>query len=109
MYWSSLQRWSLDWSLFQRLLRTLQDIGNRKAPPLNVAAVACLWVLRQLDDLGAGGALILGVRDTGHLEEHRLLVHGEASLAPQEMAEIAAVLKEGNPPQGDIWHQERGW
>lgn len=109
MYWSSLQRWSSDWALFQKLLRTLQDIGLKRQPQQTLAAIACAWALRQLDELGAGGALVLGVRDDRHLEEHRALLSGEVHLEPLEMAEIGAVLEAGNPPQGDIWHQERGW
>merc|ERR1740129_1346649 len=104
MYMQSLQRWTRNWALFQRLLATLQSIGERKSPSLSVAAVACLWALRQLDDLGAGGALILGVRDAKHLEEHRQLLGTEASaLSEEDMAEIKAILDEGNAPEGDVY------
>lgn len=109
MYWSSLQRWTQDWELFQRLLRTLKDVGARKEPPLPVAAVASAWALRRLTDAGAGGGLILGVRDARHLAEHTSLLRGEVALDTADMHEIAAVLAAGNAPSGDIWHQERGW
>lgn len=109
MYWSSLQRWTSDWELFQELLRTLHAVGQRKAPQLPIAAVASLWALRRLDELGAGGALILGVRDARHLEEHRALLLGEAALSAEDMLEIEAVLGRGRAPQGDVWHHERGW
>merc|ERR1712094_15104 len=106
MYWSSLQRWSSNWSLFQKLLQTLKEIGQRKTPQMPIAAVACAWALQQMETLGAGGALILGVRDTGHLEEHIALLNGNSRLEMNEMKEI---LDEGNRPVGDIWYQERGW
>eukprot|EP00444_Apocalathium_aciculiferum_P025020 CAMPEP_0183442608 /NCGR_PEP_ID=MMETSP0370-20130417/88812_1 /TAXON_ID=268820 /ORGANISM="Peridinium aciculiferum, Strain PAER-2" /LENGTH=333 /DNA_ID=CAMNT_0025632295 /DNA_START=157 /DNA_END=1159 /DNA_ORIENTATION=+ len=109
MYWSSLQRWTQDWGLFQQLLQTLRRVGQRHTPALTVAAVASAWALRQLDELGAGGALIIGVRDAGHLKEHKLLLEGKASLTLEDMQEIAAILEKGSAPKGDVWHQERGW
>lgn len=109
MYWSSLQRWSSDWNIFQRLLQTLRDIGARNVPRLPIAAVACAWALHQLDELGGGGALILGVRDAGHLEEHRALLERKVILTPEDVVAVDAILKQGTPPQGDIWHHERGW
>eukprot|EP00927_Polykrikos_kofoidii_P074027 TRINITY_DN70015_c0_g1_i1.p1 TRINITY_DN70015_c0_g1~~TRINITY_DN70015_c0_g1_i1.p1 ORF type:complete len:367 (+),score=56.45 TRINITY_DN70015_c0_g1_i1:59-1159(+) len=109
MYMSSLRRWSEDWDLFQTLLRTLQDIGQSKQPRQKIADVACLWALQRMEELGAGGALILGVRDTGHLAEHAALLSGEVQLTPEDMSTIQVVLARGNPPRGDIWHDERGW
>lgn len=111
MYWSSLMRWTHDWNLFQELLRVLRDIGKRKLPHLPVATVACAWTLQRLDDLGAGGSLILGVRDARHLEEHSALLNWKsgALLQTEDMASIQAVLDKGSPPEGDIWHQERRW
>ncbi|CAE8740537.1 unnamed protein product [Polarella glacialis] len=110
MYWSSLERWSTDWALFQELLETLRAVGQRLSPqPQNVAFVACAWALQRLESLGAGGALILGVRDAGHLEEHRALLDGEVKLGAADMDQIQAVLDKGLSPQGDIWYQERGW
>lgn len=109
MYDTSLQRWSTDWNLFQQLLGTLKAVGHRKEPQLPIAAVACLWALHQMETLGAGGALILGVRDAGHLAEHTALLNGEARLDVADMEEIRAVLDLGNKPVGDIWYQERGW
>mmetsp|Transcript_44789 Transcript_44789/g.133836 ORF Transcript_44789/g.133836 Transcript_44789/m.133836 type:complete len:189 (+) Transcript_44789:572-1138(+) len=109
MYWSSLQRWSNDWSLFQELLEALKAIGVRHKPVLPIAAVASGWALRRMEDLGAGGGLILGVRDARHLEEHAALLRGEVQLTSEDMAEIQAVLDKGAPPTGDIWYEERGW
>lgn len=109
MYFSSLQRWSSDWTLFQKLLETLKAIGERKGPPLPIAAVASAWALERMKELGAGGSLILGVRDTRHLEEHTALLRGEVALSNDDMAEIQTVLDQGATPRGDIWYDERGW
>jgi len=109
MYWSSLQRWSSDWSLFQELLNTLKSIGGRQTPALPIAAVASAWTLQRMDALGAGGALIIGVRDARHLPEHKALLLGEGRLQDQDMLDIQAVLDKGAPPRGDIWYEERGW
>lgn len=109
MYWSSLERWTSDWSLFQKLLQTLKSIGDSKAEPQPIAAVASAWALWQLDSLGAGGGLILGVRDSRHLAEHTALLQRKAQLTQEDVGKIAEVLAQGNPPKGDIWHQERGW
>ena len=64
-------------------------------------------MLRRLHDLGAGGWAILGVRDAGHLDEHRALLRGEVALDDGDMAAIAAVLEKGADPVGDIWSHER--
>lgn len=109
MYSQSLKRWSSSWDLFQQLLKVLKSIGQAKTPPLTIATVACAWVLRRLDDIGAGGALILGVRDAGHLDEHTILLRGEAMLTAEDMADIEAILSKGNPPRTDPWYEERGW
>jgi len=109
MYFSSLQRWTGDWSLFQKLLKTLKTIGDRQTPALPIAAVASAWALQRMDQLGAGGALILGVRDARHLDEHKALLLGDVRLQNEDMIEIQAVLDQGAPPRGDVWYEERGW
>lgn len=109
MYWSSLQRWTRDWGVFQKLLETLKAIGEQQVPPCPIAAVASAWVLQRMDALGAGGALILGVRDARHLEEHAALLRGDVRLREQDMLDIQTVLDQGAPPRGDIWYEERGW
>eukprot|EP00929_Paragymnodinium_shiwhaense_P070646 TRINITY_DN35785_c3_g1_i1.p1 TRINITY_DN35785_c3_g1~~TRINITY_DN35785_c3_g1_i1.p1 ORF type:complete len:354 (-),score=42.24 TRINITY_DN35785_c3_g1_i1:205-1266(-) len=86
MYYSSLQAWTKgDWSLFQRLLRTLRSVADRH-----------------------NGITIL-VRDDRHLAEHTKLLRQEDRLTEEDMAEIQAVLDAGKPPTGDIWDRERGW
>lgn len=108
MYHSSLQRWG-DWELFQELLKTLKAIGDRHAPQLPIAVVASQWALQRMEQLGAGGALILGVRDARHIEEHSLLLYGSVTLHNLDMEGIQTVLDKGAAPRGDIWYEERGW
>lgn len=109
MYRTSLQRWTPDWAVFQKLLLTLRAIGQRRSPAVPVAFVAASWVLTRMEKLGSGGGLIIGVRDTGHLEEHSALLRGDSNLSDDDMAEIQAVLDLGQAPAGDIWYHERGW
>lgn len=109
MYFSSLQAWSRgDWALFQSLLQTLRAVADRHAGT-TVAHVASQWALRRLFDLGAGGGLIIGVRDAGHIEEHSRLLRGDDPLTDEDMEEIQRVLDKGAQPSGDIWDRERGW
>ena len=73
MYKSRLDAWTGgEWGLFQELLRTLRGIAD--AHETTIANVAVAWVLHQLGP--DGGWVILGVRDTQHLDEHKqLLLH----------------------------------
>eukprot|EP00928_Gymnodinium_smaydae_P033428 TRINITY_DN23951_c0_g2_i1.p1 TRINITY_DN23951_c0_g2~~TRINITY_DN23951_c0_g2_i1.p1 ORF type:complete len:291 (+),score=46.97 TRINITY_DN23951_c0_g2_i1:239-1111(+) len=108
MYFSSLQAWSGgSWSLFQELLQTLRAIADGQGT--NIAHVASVWALKRLSDLGAGGSLILGVRDARHLEEHKKILEGTTDLSELDMKKIQQVLDRGKPPSGDIWDRERGW
>ena len=107
MYAQPLARWSRgDWALFQELLRALRAVADRRGT--TVANVAVAWVLRRLDDLGAGGWAIVGVRDDAHVAEHAALLRGEVALDDDDMASVAAVLDKGAAPVGDIWSHERG-
>lgn len=94
--------------MFQELLRTLRKIADRLGG-VTIAHVACSWALQKLHQLGAGGGLILGIRDARHLEEHKKLLNGESPLTPEDMEEIQTVLDKGKAPRGDIWDRERGW
>jgi aryl-alcohol dehydrogenase-like predicted oxidoreductase len=112
MYWSSLQRWSRDWSLFQDLLKVLKSVGEKHVlpqGPATIAMVASVWALQRLENLGSGGSLILGVRDARHIDEHTALLSGLLRLDNQEMLDIQQVLDRGAAPRGDIWYEERGW
>ena len=105
MYKVRLDAWSGgDWGLFQELLRTLRDIADRQSS--TIANVAAAWVLYQLGP--DGGWVILGVRDTRHLDEHARLLRGAVALEPADEARLRAVLAKGHPPRGDIWSHERG-
>lgn len=105
MYKSHLDRWSRgDWELFQELLRAMRAVADRHAT--TVANVAVAWVLYQLGD--DGGWVVLGVRDTAHLDEHTRL--RDVALDANDVAQIGAVLSKGASPaaNGDIWSFERG-
>ena len=107
MYHQPLERWSGgDWELFQDLLRAARKIADKHAS--TIANVAAAWVLRQLDTRGAGGWVIVGVRDTEHLDEHKAL--RALALDDEDDAALAAVLARGRSPaeDGDIWSFERG-
>ena len=118
MYKSRLDAWTGgNWALFQELLRTLRTIADKSNT--TVANVATAWVLHQLGP--DGGWVILGVRDTRHLDEHRALLDTSATgatvdattgdtamMSEADDARIRAVLNKGNVPHGDIWSHERG-
>lgn len=109
MYFSSLNHWiGGNWDLFQTLLRTLRSIADRHKGA-TIAHIASQWALQRLHQLGAGGGLILGIRDARHLEEHTQLLKGKDQLTKQDMDEIQVVLDKGKSPSGDIWDRERGW
>ena len=105
MYKARLDQWTGGkWELFQRLLRAMREIADRRAT--TIANVAAAWVLHQL---GAdGGWVILGVRDTSHLEEHSALLRGEVAIDDADAQALRTVLDMGQPPVGDIWSHERG-
>ena len=104
MYHQPLERWSGgDWELFQDLLRAARKIADKHSSTIaNVAAA-----LRRVDTRGAGGWVIVGVRDTEHLDEHKAL--RALALDDDDDAALAAVLARGRAPaeDGDIWSFER--
>jgi len=105
MYKARLDEWSRgQWALFQELLTVLRSVADKHHT--TVANVAAAWVLRRLGP--DGGWVILGVRDTSHLEEHRALLNGAVSLDDADEARVQAVLDRGAKPRGDIWSHERG-
>jgi aryl-alcohol dehydrogenase-like predicted oxidoreductase len=107
MYKANLDRWG-SWALFQELLGELKLVADRHGT--TIANIAVCWVLRQLGP--QGGWVVLGVRDTTHLEEHKklakLIVNGANPISDEDEARIRKVLQRGNPPKGDIWSYERG-
>jgi aryl-alcohol dehydrogenase-like predicted oxidoreductase len=101
--WQPLSRWSGgDWGLFQTLLQALRKVADKHGT--TIANVASAWVLEQLGP--DGGWVIIGVRDTKHLSEHKDLLR--ISLDDDDLFEIRKVLDKGQPPEGCIWSHERG-
>jgi len=122
MYSSGLQSWSGgDWFLFQELLQILRKIADEKARSLgldvvrvSIANIAAQWVLDMIHKKGSGGGVIIGIRDTNHLAETKLLLDhngedGDMHLTNDQLTRIERVLDKGNFPTGeDIWSKERG-
>lgn len=103
MYRKFLDRWCQgDWELFQELLQVLRDVADKHTT--TIANIASAWVLYQLGD--TGGWVILGVRDTRHLDEHKALLH--VAIDATDDKSIQEVLHKGRFPRGDIWSHERG-
>lgn len=105
MYLDSLLAWG-SWSLYQELLQALRQVGLRHGA--SVAHVAGQWTLQRIRHAGGGGGLIVGVRDTRHLEATKTLAAMPFELDGGDLAKIDAVLQKGNPPRGDCYSRERG-
>lgn len=106
MYSASLSLWcGSDWALFQELLAACKDVGARHggAP---IAAVAVRYVLDALDAEGAGGSAIIGVRGTKYVAQTEAAL--KFKLAPEDLAQLRAVLRKGAAPVGDVYSRERG-
>jgi len=87
------------WALFQSLLDTLATIGSRHR--VSIASVASRWVLEQPRVAG----LIIGARDTSHLDSHAELFR--FCLAEQDRREIDELRREMTVPAGDVFDLER--
>jgi aryl-alcohol dehydrogenase-like predicted oxidoreductase len=87
------------WALFQELLHTLQEVGNRHGANLSQIAVA--WVLQQK----AVGAAIVGATSTRHLQQN--LQIAAIRLSEDDLAAIAAVCNQRIGPGGDVFDLER--
>lgn len=114
MYKTSLDAWARgDWALFQKLLSVLRRVADRKQVELGetvtIANVAAQWVLEKLERYAAGGSLLIGIRDSGHLNETRILLTDKLRLNDKDMIEIENVLGKGYRRRDeDIWSRERG-
>eukprot|EP00929_Paragymnodinium_shiwhaense_P079410 TRINITY_DN41336_c0_g1_i1.p1 TRINITY_DN41336_c0_g1~~TRINITY_DN41336_c0_g1_i1.p1 ORF type:complete len:486 (+),score=127.04 TRINITY_DN41336_c0_g1_i1:95-1552(+) len=104
LYYTSLTSWAgpFGWDLFQELLRTLRAVADKHSSC--IANVAMAWVQRRLDDT-CGGGIIVGVRDTSHLEDMKALE--KLRLDDDDMQAIRTVLQKGAKPSGDVWDRER--
>ena len=87
------------WDLFQVLLRTLRAIADRH--DTDIATVASAAVL----DRPAVAAVIVGARNRSHLAQN--LKVASLRLTEQDRAEIAAILAQGQVPEGDTYALER--
>ena len=87
------------WSLFQRLLRILRDIGDKHG--VNIGNVAVRYVLER-DQVGAA---IVGARHAGHLQENLRVFN--FSLDEEDYGKINAILADSTGPNGDIYSVDR--
>jgi aryl-alcohol dehydrogenase-like predicted oxidoreductase len=101
MYASTADRFG-SWSLVQELLAVMAEVA-RAHPGATIANVAQRYVLQVSP---AVGALIVGVRNTKHIEENVRTFGFE--LSDGEMAAISKVVAKRQGPRGDVWDLERG-
>ena len=87
------------WTIFQRLLHVLRDIGHRHG--VGIGAVAMRWVL----DQPGVAAIIVGVRHAGHLPAIDSAL--ALTLEQQDRDAIAAVQTAAIGPAGDVYELER--
>jgi aryl-alcohol dehydrogenase-like predicted oxidoreductase len=87
------------WALFQSLLETLAAIGARHG--VGIAAVASRWVLEQ----PRVAAVIIGARDTKHLDRYAELFRFQ--LSERDHREIDALRGGMTVPPGDVFDLER--
>lgn len=87
------------WGLFQALLQTLRGVADRHGT--DIATVASSAML----DRPAVAAVIVGARNRSHLAQNVQIAN--LVLTAADKAEIAAVLAQGNTPEGDTFALER--
>ena len=87
------------WGLFQRLLRTLKDIGAKHN--VSIGNVAVRYILER-DQVGA---VIVGARHTLHLEENLRVF--DFSLDEEDYRKINDILAVSTGPNGDIYSVDR--
>ncbi|PZM12506.1 aldo/keto reductase [Rhizobium tubonense] len=87
------------WDLFQSLLRTLKDVGNRHG--VDIATIASAWVLQQPQV----AAVIVGARNQAHALANAKIM--DISLSDEDNRRIAGVIAESRGPLGDVYTLER--
>jgi aryl-alcohol dehydrogenase-like predicted oxidoreductase len=87
------------WPLFQRLLKTLDQIAQRHEVALSTVAA------RHVLDQPQVAAVIVGARDREHLDA--TLEIGRLNLTEADREEIEAVLAERTGPGGEVYTLER--
>jgi aryl-alcohol dehydrogenase-like predicted oxidoreductase len=106
MYSSTASRFG-DWSLVQELLRTMDAVAKNvradgRCEKANISNIAQRYVL----DTPAVASVLIGVRNTDHLEEN-VRTHS-FQLKQEERDAIDAVVAKRKGPTGDVWDIERG-
>ncbi|WP_337269534.1 aldo/keto reductase [Oryzifoliimicrobium ureilyticus] len=87
------------WDLFQALLSTLRAIADRHQ--VDIATVASAAMLTR----PGVAAVIVGARNRNHLQSN--LAIANIKLTKADLAEIEAILSQGNPLEGDVYTLER--
>jgi aryl-alcohol dehydrogenase-like predicted oxidoreductase len=87
------------WDLFQALLSTLRKIADRHQ--VDIATVASAAMLTK----PGVAAVIVGARNRDHLPSN--LAIANIKLTDTDLAEIEAILRQGNPLEGDVYTLER--
>ena len=87
------------WDLFQQLLTTLQELGQKHG--VSIAAVASRYILQK----NGVGAVIIGARHARHLPETVGLFG--FGLDEQDLEKIDGIVQQSLGPAGDIYSVER--
>jgi aryl-alcohol dehydrogenase-like predicted oxidoreductase len=87
------------WDLFQALLSTLRGIADRHQ--VDIATVASAAMLTK----PGVAAVIVGARNRDHLPSN--LAIADIRLTETDQAEIAAILSQAHPLEGDVYTLER--
>jgi len=87
------------WELFQSLLHTLHQIAN--AHQVSLTNVATRYIIER-DQVGG---VIIGARDSKHVEENLKLF--EFQLRPEDYKAIETIISKRKGPAGDVFDLER--
>ena len=87
------------WELFQALLHCLRRIADRHQT--DIATIASAAML----DRPAVAAVIVGARNRDHLADNLRI--STLTLTPQDKADLATILAQGDTPKGDTYDLER--
>jgi aryl-alcohol dehydrogenase-like predicted oxidoreductase len=87
------------WALFQELLDVLHGIANKHK--LSIGNIACRYVL----DQEQVGAIIIGARDTKHLQDNLRVF--SFNLDEDDYNQISQVLEKSSGPLGDCYEIDR--
>jgi len=107
MYSNTAARFG-DWKLVQELLETMNVIAAQvrnsgRCPEANISNIAQRYVL----DTNGVGSVLIGVRNTNHINEN-VRTHAFV-LSEAERAAIDSVVAKRRGPKGDVWDIERGY